>query len=103
MIQAVFRRRNGTIHGVTVSGHAGYADSGDDIVCAAVTSAVQLTANGLTEVLHSGAHVRAGDNIVEIDLPPNAPGGAFLDALRLHMELLAEEYEDYLTITFTEV
>ena len=55
MIQAKILRRNGRTAGFSVSGHAGYADSGKDIVCAAVSSAVQLTANGITVVLHCPA------------------------------------------------
>lgn len=35
--------------GFTVSGHSGYADSGSDIVCAAVSAMVMLVCNVLTE------------------------------------------------------
>ncbi|MDE7105331.1 MAG: ribosomal-processing cysteine protease Prp, partial [Ruminococcus sp.] len=35
MIQAKFYKKNGKFSGFRVSGHAGYADAGEDIVCAA--------------------------------------------------------------------
>lgn len=43
MIVAEFFRKNGEITGFKVSGHAGYDESGRDIVCAGVSSAVMMT------------------------------------------------------------
>ena len=49
MIRAEFYESDGLMSGFTFSGHAGYAESGSDVVCAAVSSAVQLTANLLED------------------------------------------------------
>jgi uncharacterized protein YsxB (DUF464 family) len=49
MITAVFSIRNGSPCGFHISGHSGYAPSGADIVCSAVSSAVILTANMISE------------------------------------------------------
>ncbi|MBR5721970.1 MAG: ribosomal-processing cysteine protease Prp, partial [Clostridia bacterium] len=46
MIRIVFVEKDGRLNGFSVSGHAGYAPYGSNIVCSAVTSAVQLTVNG---------------------------------------------------------
>ena len=35
--------------GFEVKGHTGWSINGDDILCAAISSAVQLVANGITE------------------------------------------------------
>ena len=35
----------------TVKGHSGSANAGEDIVCAAVSSAVYMAANTVTEIL----------------------------------------------------
>ena len=51
MIRVEFTKSGELLTCFSVSGHAGYDDYGHDIVCASVTSAVQLTANGITEVL----------------------------------------------------
>ena len=51
MIRVEFTKSGELLTSFSVSGHAGYDDYGHDIVCASVTSAVQLTANGITEVL----------------------------------------------------
>ena len=37
------RTPDGEISFVDLQGHAGFADEGEDIVCSAVTSAIQLT------------------------------------------------------------
>ena len=52
MIQFRLAERNGNFVGFSVSGHAMFDEAGRDIVCAAVSSAVQLTVNGITEILH---------------------------------------------------
>ena len=48
MIYAEFFTRQEKLYGFKISGHAGYADKGEDIVCASVSSAVQLVANTIT-------------------------------------------------------
>ena len=48
MIRIVIKRaENGSIKGFTCRGHAGYAVSGDDIVCAAVSMLVINTLNSI--------------------------------------------------------
>ena len=104
MIRAVFRRSRDGLCGVEVSGHAGYADAGQDIVCASVTSAVQLTLNGITEVLRAPAEVAVQQNRITLRLSEQNPAAArFLEALYLHLELLAQEYTDNLQLTILEV
>lgn len=66
MITAVFACAADAVAAVTVSGHAGYAPAGEDIVCASVSSAVQLTANALTEILGTKAQVKVSENSVKI-------------------------------------
>ncbi len=105
MIEAAFICANRRVAGFTVSGHAGYADSGKDIVCAAVSSAVQLTANGITEILHFPAEVSAKGDAVSLHTSGELPAGvqAMLDAFRLHMELLREDYPKFIRIRYLEV
>lgn len=106
MIEARFSCRGGRICGFSVSGHAGYAARGEDIVCASVTSAVQLTANGVTETAGIPAKVTAKENRVTLALPDgcNNPAAlAMLAALRLHLKLLAQDYPNTIVIADTEV
>ena len=86
---------------VNVSGHAGYAPGGEDIVCAAVTSAVMLTANAITEILSEAADIGVLENEVDIRLPakPSASALIFVQALHLHLTLLQQQHPKHITIT----
>lgn len=94
----------GVCTGFNCSGHAGFADEGQDIVCASVTSALQLTVNGITEVLKQPAKVDVRENEIEFLLSGHTDTAiAFLDAFMLHLRLLAEEYPKNIRITNLEV
>lgn len=96
MIYAHFFKSGKHCSGFSIAGHAGYADYGKDIACASVTSAVELTANGITEILGLPAKVTLEDNQVRLSLTEEADMIAaqpFLDALKLHLKLLSEEFE----------
>lgn len=105
MIRARFRRSERGFQSVSISGHAGYDEAGRDIVCAAVTSALQLCANGVTEILGEAADVSVGENEAAVTLPKQAGKAsyAFLAALQLHLSLLREEYPDHIEIIISEV
>lgn len=100
MITAEFYLEGETITGFSITGHADFADFGLDIVCASVTSAVELTANAITEVLKVKAVVGVLENEIKLVLPPDTPADAvtFLQALRLHLELLAQDYKQNIRV-----
>ena len=62
MIHAELFCHNSQVTGFCVRGHAGYSESGSDVVCAGVTTAVQLTANGITECACVPANVEVKEN-----------------------------------------
>jgi len=105
MIRANFTRTEGKLTAFSLSGHAGYDEFGKDIVCASVTSAVQLTANAITEVLKVKADVKVLDNQINMKLPKNCPQEAFsfMNALLLHLEILAEDFEGTIKVKVSEV
>ena len=105
MIRANFTRTEGKLTAFSLSGHAGYDEFGKDIVCASVTSAVQLTANAITEVLKVQADVKVLDNQINMKLPKNCQQEAFsfMDALLLHLEILAEDFEGTIKVKVSEV
>ena len=104
MIHAVFAKQNGRLCGVTVTGHAGYAEEGTDIVCAAVSSAVQLTANLITDTFREKARVTAEDDRIGITLrAQTGSGSAVLSGLCDHLHYLSEDYPGTIQIEITEV
>ncbi|MBQ4158222.1 MAG: ribosomal-processing cysteine protease Prp [Clostridia bacterium] len=52
----------GMIWGFEASGHAGYAESGSDIVCAAISALTQATAGGLSEVVKAPLKTRMDED-----------------------------------------
>lgn len=66
MITAVFYEKGRQYVGFCVSGHAEH-----EIACACVSSAVQLTANGVTELAHIPASVEAKGDTVRLELSEN--------------------------------
>ena len=88
--------------GFRISGHSGSAPAGEDLVCAAVTSAVRLTEAHVNDVLSSDAAVSVEPETAAISLilPEQAPEGACqaLEALRLYLRELSRENPKYLTL-----
>lgn len=104
MIQAVFEKKNGRFCSVSVEGHAGYADAGEDIVCASVSSAVQLTSNLITDTFREKAKVTVQDNLISIRLrETRGNGSALLNGLCDHLRYLSEDYPGTITIDILEV
>lgn len=86
MTKVTFSLQEDKILAVDILGHAGYAEEGEDIVCAAISSAVMLTHALLYDVQHipvdtliedDGAHIRftlpKGDVERRIIIPTGFP------------------------------
>ncbi|WOC33321.1 MULTISPECIES: ribosomal-processing cysteine protease Prp [Caproicibacterium] len=91
--------------GFAFSGHAGSREAGRNVVCAAVSSAAYLTANALTDVLHSKAEITEQDGVLHLRVPPadEPKCRPFLQALKLHIENLEEQYPKYINMSDKEV
>ena len=105
MIRIRFYQHNQQLCGCEVSGHAGYAKQGEDIVCAGVSTAVQMTANMLTEIFKIPAEISADDNCISIRLPddPSPDGVKVLEGFALQMQLMKEDFSRFIQIKHTEV
>ena len=103
MISAQFFEKNGTPAGFSCSGHAGFADSGFDIVCASVSSAVQLTLNLLLD-FKNNPEIDVDTDIISCRLDKSSQSsGRIINAFRLHLESIAEEFPGTIEITVSEV
>ncbi len=100
-----YTNKNGDLLGFHVHGHSGYADEGEDIVCAAVSSAVYLVINTITDVLHIDAEVEvdSGDAVLRILSKNAAACRDILLGLKLHMLNLEEQYSKFIIVKYTEV
>ena len=109
MTTATFFSEGSRIVGFEIKGHTGHAPAGEDIVCAAVTSAVRLTECTINDVLglEAAVKVREKDASVTLKLPARlgqtneSTCQALLTGLMVHLVQLAEEYPN--TISVMEV
>ncbi len=103
MIRAEFLGSDGKLTGFRFSGHSGYAEAGEDVACAAVSSAVQLTVN-LLDALGFAPDVKVGENVISCKVTrPDEASDVILSQLRLHFEAVLEEYPETIKITISEV
>ena len=92
-LRAVFFRRNGALTGFEFTGHAGYGEEGSDIVCSAVTSAVSLTCNAITDFFHADADVTVEENRIVLTMKsPDKPGEMLLEAFLDHIQDISGRY-----------
>ncbi len=105
MITAELYTADNMISGFKISGHAGYDDMGKDIVCASVSSAVQYTANLITEIFGYNADVSAHNNAVILKAVPfdDSILQKLFKGLIMHLELLSEDFKGTIKIKYTEV
>ncbi len=105
MITVTFYKSADLIYGFKVSGHSDYSDEGNDIVCAAVSSATFMTANTITEIQHIKADVTDGDGLINLTMPPDEADKAsdVLSGFELHLTALSEQYKKYIKVKYSEV
>ena len=97
MIRLTLYRRDDAWTGFDCLGHAGFAEAGQDIVCAAVSILTTTCANALETVAGVEPQVKAAPGNMRLRLPENAGHDAqvILGAMRQGLRDLAEEYPRY--------
>ena len=106
MITIKVRKKNGSYEEFISKGHAGYAEAGQDIVCAAVSALIITTVNSLEEFTDDKFDVQEKDGFVSIyfrnDLSER--GMLLMDSLLLGLTEIAGSYNNrYLTVKVKEV
>ena len=92
-LRAVFFRKNGALTGFEFTGHAGYGEEGSDIVCSAVTSAVSLTCNTITDFFFADADVSVEENRIVLTMnSPDVPSEELLEAFLDHIQDISGRY-----------
>lgn len=110
MIEAVITRNSGgQVVGIKVSGHSGYATSGSDIVCAAVSAIVQTAILGLRNVQGVDVRDRTGDGELECRIGRTTGREALCrtDAITSTMVLglkdIEQSYGEYLKVRICDI
>lgn len=94
MTQIKFIKIDNIVTGFEIKGHAGAGCAGNDIVCAAISSAAQMTANTITEIIGVQAKVKQRAGMLEVGLSTEDAKRCHhvLAGLRLHLTELQRQY-----------
>ena len=105
MTRCEFFTEDDRITGFSVSGHSGYAESGSDIVCAAISAVVSMTEATINDVCGAKAKVRVRDQEnarITLTLPASCDEEesvqAVLAGMMLYLCSLRDEYPDYIEV-----
>ena len=108
MISVVITKRDNDYVGVTVDGHAGFAEAGQDIVCAAVSVLVINTFNSIERFTEDAFTVEAledgGHMIMSFPEALSDKSKLLLDSMILGLDEIQKQYGDeYLSLLYKEV
>ena len=104
MTKCEFFTEGDRITGFTVSGHSGYAEIGQDIVCAAISAVVTMAEATINDVCGAKAKVRVKEEDARITLTlPNSCDEedtiqAVLAGFMLYLIDLRDQYPDYIEV-----
>jgi uncharacterized protein YsxB (DUF464 family) len=106
MTTVTFLTEEGRIIGFDAAGHSGFGAAGEDIVCAAVTSAVRLVEATINDVmgLCASVKVRESDAAISIRLPgglaPTAESTCqhLMTGLMVYLAQLHDEYPEHIEV-----
>ena len=95
------KNAEGKIISFTVEGHSGFAESGEDIVCASVSSAVWMTVNGIEAQKLAEINYINKEAFVSCSISEERKKGcdALLMSLELFITELSTQYKENIRIT----
>ena len=98
-----FTEPSGGLVGFSISGHNG--TEGEDIICAAVSSAAYMTVNTITDIIKADARVTVEDGYMLVKVLPKEIGSCHIlfAGFKLHMLGLEEQYPQNINVSYTEV
>ncbi|MDR1354479.1 MAG: ribosomal-processing cysteine protease Prp [Oscillospiraceae bacterium] len=108
MITVQLKKIAGELRQLRVFGHANQGTYGKDIVCAGVSSAVQMLINGITEILKLRCELEKNNNEVRLAITDTSAsnlqaGLLFMEAFFLHISILGKENSNAITVEVMEV
>ena len=104
MTKCEFFTEGDRITGFSVSGHSGYAESGQDIVCAAISAVVTMAEATINDVCGAKAKVRVKeeDARITLTLPVSCDEEETVQAVLAGMMVtlcnLRDDYPDYIEV-----
>ena len=106
MIKITVKKRKGSYVSFVSSGHAGYAEEGQDIICAAVSALIINTVNSIEKFTDDVIETEEKDGYVSFHFtkPVTEKGTLLMDSLVLGLTDSSYSYKNrYLTVKVKEV
>jgi len=107
MIRVSWQGDGENLQGFCVTGHAGYADHGQDIVCAAVSALAQTAILALRRLTEADIDVQVQEGCLECKVEEVHQHGCevrlILESMRLGIEEIASNYSEFVRIDDQEV
>ena len=106
MITITVKKRKGTYLELISKGHAGYAEEGYDIICAAVSVLSVNLVNSIEEFTEDGMDVTSGDGLIELRLDGelSQEGQLLMRSYILGIQSVQKTYgNEYIELVFKEV
>ncbi len=98
MIIVKIVKDNKTIKSVTTSGHAGYAKSGKDIVCAAVSAVVVGSVNAVIKLTNKEPKTVVDDGYLHIEFASDANTQQIAEVMIAQLETIERDYQKFIRI-----
>ena len=106
MTDVTVTRKNNHIVAVTASGHTGYGESGEDIVCAGISTLIQSALLGLLQVAQINVKytVNEQEGSLKFTLPENLTDAerhdadVILNTMLCGLQDFYTEYSDYINL-----
>ena len=95
MIKVEINKKNNVIESIHCKGHAGYAEEGYDIICAAVSVLTVNTINSIEKFTEDAFKAEAKDGMVRwkfTELPLSKEANLLMDSLVLGLMDIQENY-----------
>lgn len=103
MIDVKFYYKKGFCRGFYITGHSNFSESGFDIVCAGVSSAVQMCINGIEEILKASVFVSLKEGAIFLKTSgTELEVQNFLEALKLQLSILEKDYNKNIKLSILE-
>ena len=104
----IFRNQKNEYLGFSALGHSGYADAGEDIVCAGISVLVINTINALgmytSEAFTTNQDEKTGLITISFKQPAGHDGALLMNTLVLGLQGIQNNYgNDYIILNFKEV
>ena len=101
-------KSDGRYKGFECLGHSGYAEAGEDIVCAAVSSLTINTINSIEQFTDDGFDLEADENTGSIKMYfkdiPSDDSTLLMKSMELGLNAIADQYDgQFVTVKIQEV